>query len=1259
MDAAMGAMGLGIILTLKDQASAGLDKIRQKVAGLEGVTKDMLKGFNTASKSFLSGVAMMWGGAKTLGAFNSVFGAPIETAANFEQAIAGVAAVSGATGKDFERLSAQAKQLGRDTQFSASQAANAQELLARAGFDTNEIIKSMPDVLNMAAAEGMELANAADIAASTLRSFGLEASEMSRVSNVLAATSAKTNTSISTLGESFKYSAPFARALGIEIEDAAAMIGAMGDAGIKGSMAGTSLASALRRLATEPKQAREALASLGIAAKDSLENGAVSIEKLMKLINAKISGLDKLEQEKILSRIFGGEAGAGMLGVMNAVVSGKLSQKRDEITAATTAAQDMATRMNATYQGATKRLESASEGLRIAIGNIFLPVLTWLIDKIAAIKSAITGFIETFPLLSKVVISGVGAVAALVAAFLTLNGAIMAAHGALKLLPLAQKAFGSGLGKFIQTPLGIGIDYFKLAREEGYGLAKSFSFAASSLKGDFLNVLKAIPGPIKVLIALAGLLFAAYKTNFGGFRDMVTSISEGWKMAMSANAGGIAEIDSDTAERLKKAGIWDSTVNMGKVFWRVREFFTGFKEGALEAINFVVAGFKKVGDIFAPLITGGTAFLRILGILNPVADSSASTWKEVGRRVGIATTAVIGLYGVYKTLRILTAGWAAAQWTLNLAQQAGSGLWSAGKLVLIAAKTGIVTAATWAWSAAQWALSIAMNAGLLPILGIIAAVAALVAAGYWLYNNWDTVCDALVAAWNWVWDVLITEWKFKLSLIAQGWEWLKSHLIPDWLVGFWNILVVGWNKFVKIIKSGWGKFKSIFTLKTLSNIWSALVTGWDNAKNWVLQGWEALKSWFANSWLGKVWDGLVSGWNYVKDLIKQGWQNFKSLFTLENLEKAWDFLVFGWENTKASLSQAWQDFKGLFTLENLEKAWDVLVDGFNGAKDLITQGWEKLKDIFSFEWLSETFEKLKSGFSDLMNFIGDLWNKSIGKLIDFAGGLIGGLIDKVKGLWNGALNLVGLGGEDEGQMIAVQVQDITMLNKMYEGFRDRVNEMSAAWTPFKTSLGEGFENIYNVMKNTGANIRSSVIPAVNELVTALHQLSFELENVARAGGVNVQVPQSQAARQQEVTNHVMKWGSGFAAHAAGGLFTTPHLGLVAEAGPEAIIPLSDPSRGVPILNAAADVLGVMPETENGTSAAILSSLSRTARQSSSGGDYERTVTRKEKTQAPENKVSVNLDAVTTPVYLDGDMIGQFMIRFFEHQGMRNGDPALA
>ncbi|GHV50433.1 hypothetical protein FACS1894216_02630 [Synergistales bacterium] len=336
---------------------------------------------------------------------------PIQTAANFEQAMAKVSAVSGATGEDFKKLSAQARQLGKDTQFTAAQAANSQENLARAGFKTDEIIKTMPALLNMAAAENMDLATAADIAASTLRGYQLEASQASRVSDVLAKTSASTNTSIQTVGESMKMVAPIAAGLKIPFEETVAMIGAMGDAGIKGSEAGTAMRAALIRLSKEPKQTEKALLSVGVAARDSQGN-LRTMPSLMQALSEKMKGMGTAARMETLSKIFGTEAASGMLAVMDAANSGKLKELTKTLENAGGSASEMAKIMGDTAQGAMKRLGSAAESLMIDIGNSVLPGFTSVVEKLASVTGKISELAQKYPVLTKVITGGAVALGA-------------------------------------------------------------------------------------------------------------------------------------------------------------------------------------------------------------------------------------------------------------------------------------------------------------------------------------------------------------------------------------------------------------------------------------------------------------------------------------------------------------------------------------------------------------------------------------------------------------------------------------------------------------------------------------------------------------------------------------------------------------------------------------------------------------------------------------------------------------------------------
>ncbi len=338
-------------------------------------------------------------------------GAPVKVAAGFEQGMARVAAVSGASEEEMKALAAQARQLGRDTQFKASEAAEGQELLARAGFNTNEILNTMPALLDMAAAEGMGLGQAAEIAGNVLRGFGLEADQSTRVADVLAKASSASSTSIAGIGESMKMVAPIAAGLKIPFEEVSAMIGVMGDAGIKGSEAGTALRASLIRLSKEPKQTEEALSKLGIAARDSRGN-LRTMPSLMLALEERMKGMGRAEKLENLSKIFGTEASAGMLALMEAAKSGKLQKMTQDMNDAEGAAKGMADRMNATAQGAMRRLGSAVESLAIDVGDALLPAFTAGVERLASWTGALSKFAQAHPAVTKALVMGTSALAA-------------------------------------------------------------------------------------------------------------------------------------------------------------------------------------------------------------------------------------------------------------------------------------------------------------------------------------------------------------------------------------------------------------------------------------------------------------------------------------------------------------------------------------------------------------------------------------------------------------------------------------------------------------------------------------------------------------------------------------------------------------------------------------------------------------------------------------------------------------------------------
>lgn len=294
-----------------------------------------------------------------------LFSEAVKTGMDFEAQMSRVKAISGATGEEFAKLKEQAKQLGADTAFSATEAAQGMENLASAGFSTSEIIAAMPGMLDLAASSGEDLASSADIAASTLRGFGLEASSAGHVADVLAKNAAETNAAVADTGEAMKYVAPVAKSMGIEFEETAAAIGIMADAGIKGSQAGTTLRGALSRIAKPTKAMQETMDELGLSFYDS--NGKMkSLADITEMLETKMSGLTDEQKNQALITLFGQESLSGMMALMDRG-SGEVRKLTDEYKNCDGSAKDMAKTMQDNLSGAVEEFGGSVESLGIEI----------------------------------------------------------------------------------------------------------------------------------------------------------------------------------------------------------------------------------------------------------------------------------------------------------------------------------------------------------------------------------------------------------------------------------------------------------------------------------------------------------------------------------------------------------------------------------------------------------------------------------------------------------------------------------------------------------------------------------------------------------------------------------------------------------------------------------------------------------------------------------------------------------------------------
>lgn len=405
----------------------------------------------------------------------------------FESQMSRVQAISGATGDQLQMLTDQAMDLGASTSFSAKEAALGMEQLASAGFTVEEIYEAMPGLLDLAASSGADLATASEIAASAVRGFGLEAADTSYVADLFAEAAARTNAQVEDMGQAMKYIAPVAHAMGLEIDETAAAVGILSDAGIKGSQAGTTLRGALTRLTKPTKDATAVMEQYGMSFYDANGN-MLSMEGIIGQLEQGLSGLTQQQRNHALTTLFGQEALSGMLVLLEAGPE-KLAELTEGLNGAEGAAKEMADVMLDNTAGALEEFGGAIETAAINIQQILAPVVKnvvqWLTELVNAFNNLDKGT-------QSAIVAFLGIAAAVGPVLLILSKLIGAFLSVKKYFSGIMTAFSAGKG------------------------------IIAALGGSFGPVLLIIAA---VVAAMAGLK-AAWDTNFGGIQEKTAEIAD-------------------------------------------------------------------------------------------------------------------------------------------------------------------------------------------------------------------------------------------------------------------------------------------------------------------------------------------------------------------------------------------------------------------------------------------------------------------------------------------------------------------------------------------------------------------------------------------------------------------------------------------------------------------------------------------------------------------------------------------------------------
>lgn len=360
----------------------------------------------------------------------------IKKGADYQQQITQAGAIAGANQQEMAALDKTAQHLGATTEWTSAQVASGMTNLAMAGLKTNQIVAAMPGQLSLATAAQTDLASTTDIAVTAMTGFGLKASDMGRIGDVLAAGFTNSATNLTQLGDAMKYVAPVAGKVGLSIEQTTAALGVLANAGRKGSQGGTDLQRVVSRLISNNKQVNDTLDKLGVKVHDA-KGELKDLPTLFREINDSMTkhGLSDADRATGMSILFGEEGLAGGLTLMKAAADKSWDAMVAKENSAAGTAQSIADKMKNTVRGDILALSSAWDGAMQGIFNSSDTNLRGVIQSITNVVTSVGKWITENPLLTKMIVQftaalgGLAAAIGVVTAVMALNPIVLIVGG--------------------------------------------------------------------------------------------------------------------------------------------------------------------------------------------------------------------------------------------------------------------------------------------------------------------------------------------------------------------------------------------------------------------------------------------------------------------------------------------------------------------------------------------------------------------------------------------------------------------------------------------------------------------------------------------------------------------------------------------------------------------------------------------------------------------------------------------------------------
>lgn len=861
--------------------------------------------------------------------------AGIKVAADFDKGMSEVKAISGAQGKTFDALRNKAIELGASTAFSANEVAAAMTEMAKAGWNSQQIIDGMGGVLDAAAASGEGLASVSTIVADAITGFGLEAKESSRVADLLTKAANSGTIGIADLGETFKYISPVANSMGLSIEDVTTAVAAMSMAGIKGSQAGTSLRGMLTRMVKPTDAVAVAMDELGIVLTNQ-DGSFKSLDTIVGEMRGSFGGLTD-EQKTYYAAVLAGQEGmSGLLSLLN-LTEEEYNAIALSMDNAKGVAQETAAVMQDNLASKVEQLGGSLESLAIKLADHLIPHvqnfviwLTSLVDKFTALDSETQKTILKF------------------AGFLAAIGPVTAVVGKVT----------TGVGGLI-TAFG------KLSG--GFKAVAAGGKAGTGVLAKLGGAMAGITAPMLAVVAVIAVLVAAFTSlwkNNEEFRNKVIAIWDQVKTTFSNFAQGIVD-------RLNSLGFnFTSITEVLKAVWEgfcnfLAPIFTGVFQFIADTFQVICDVILGIVDVFIAVFKGDWQGVwdAVKGIFESVWNAIVAWFQNIGNTLLSVLDVVCGWFGTtwsatwesIKTFFVNT--WNSIvtwfQTTLTNIQTFFTNIWTSVSTFFTNIWTGISTFFTNLWN------------------GIVSFVT----------NTLNNISTTFSNIWNGITSFLSTAWETIKNVVQVGIMFiveLVSAAVQLITLPFRFI----WENCKEIIMSAWEAIKSAVST-ALTAIQTTVTNVWNAVKNFFTMIWTSISTFVSNTWnniktnistaLTAISTTVTNIWNAVKTTITNVFNSIKTTIstvlttistTISNVWNAIKTTITTIINgIKTTISNVWNSISStVSTVVTTVKT--TVSNAFTSIKTTATSIWNGIKSA-----ITVPFDAAKTAVSNAVNSV--------------------------------------------------------------------------------------------------------------------------------------------------------------------------------------------------------------------------------------------------------------------------------------------------